>query len=53
MTENKWRNKKVRSFRVSETLELMIEQECQKRQMDFSAFLRYAAVMACQRQMAA
>ncbi len=42
----KWRNRKVRSFRVSEALELMIKQECERRNTDFSSFMRYAAVAA-------
>jgi hypothetical protein len=44
MTDNKWRNRKIRSFRVSEALESMIKQECERRNTDFSSFMRYAAV---------
>ena len=48
MTDSKWRQRIIRSFRVSEALEEMIEQECKRRNTDFSSFMRYAAVAACQ-----
>ncbi len=48
---SKWRNRIVRSFRISEELEGMIMNECQRRNLDFSTFVRYAAVAACRRQM--
>jgi hypothetical protein len=50
---SKWRNRKVRSFRISEELEEMIKNECQRRNLDFSTFVRYAALALCRRQMGA
>ena len=47
---DKWRHRKIRSIRVSEALEEMIEQECQRRNLDFSSFMRYAAIAACHHQ---
>jgi hypothetical protein len=41
MTDNKWRNRKVKAFRVSEALEEKIKYECERRRTDFSSFMRY------------
>jgi hypothetical protein len=41
---DKWRHRKIRSFRVSEALESLIKAECQRRGTSFSSFMRYAAV---------
>jgi hypothetical protein len=43
---NRWKPRRVRSFRVSEDLEEMIKQECKRRQTDFSSFMRAAALGA-------
>jgi hypothetical protein len=45
MTDNKWRNRKVKAFRVSEALEEKIKYECERRRTDFSSFMRYATVV--------
>jgi hypothetical protein len=36
----------MRSFRLSEQLQEMIQQECERRNTNFSAFMRYAVVVA-------
>jgi hypothetical protein len=36
----------MRTFRVSEQLQEMIEEECERRNTNFSAFIRYAVVIA-------
>ena len=43
---NRWKQRLVRSFRVSEHLEEMIKQECKRRNTDFSSFMRAAALGA-------
>jgi hypothetical protein len=43
---NRWKPRRMRSFRVSEDLEEMIKQECKRRQTDFSSFMRAAALGA-------
>jgi uncharacterized protein (DUF1778 family) len=43
---NRWKPRRMRSFRVSEDLEEMIKQECKRRQTDFSSFMRSAALAA-------
>ena len=43
---DRWKPSVVRSFRVSEHLEEMIEQECKRRNTDFSSFMRAAALGA-------
>ena len=43
---NRWKPRLMRSFRVSEDLEEMIEQECKRRKTDFSSFMRDAALAA-------
>ena len=40
------KQKLMRTFRVSEQLQEMIEQECERRNTNFSAFIRYAVVIA-------
>ena len=42
--KNRWKQKLMHSFRVSEHLEEMIKQECKRRQTDFSSFMRAAAL---------
>ena len=44
--KNRWKQKLMRSFRVSEHLEEMIKQECKRRNTDFSSFMRAAALGA-------
>jgi hypothetical protein len=39
----KVKQKRVRSFRLSERLEQMIKDECQRRQIGFSRFMRFSA----------
>ena len=48
MTEkrDRWHHKIVRSFRISEPLDELIEQECKRLDADFSSFMRTAAVSA-------
>jgi hypothetical protein len=49
MTEersNRWQQRHMRSFRVSEHLEEMIKQECKRRSLNFSSFIRMAALGA-------
>ena len=43
---NRWKPRRMRSFRISEDLEEMIKQECKRRQTDFSSFMRAAALGA-------
>jgi hypothetical protein len=43
---NQWKPTIVRSFRISEHLGEMIKQECKRRNMDFSSFMRAAALGA-------
>jgi hypothetical protein len=44
--KNRWKQKLMHSFRVSEHLEEMIKQECKRRKTDFSSFMRAAALGA-------
>jgi hypothetical protein len=44
--KDRWKQKLMRSFRVSEHLEEMIKQECKRRNTDFSSFMRDAALGA-------
>ena len=46
--KDRWKQKLMRSFRVSEHLEKMIKQECKRRNTDFSSFMR-AAVLGAMR----
>jgi hypothetical protein len=43
---NRWKQRLMRSFRVSEHLEQMIKEECKRRNTDFSSFMRAAALGA-------
>jgi hypothetical protein len=44
--KDRWKQKLMRSFRVSEHLEEMIKQECKRRNTDFSSFMRDAVLGA-------
>ena len=49
MTEersNRWKQRNMRSFRVSEHLQQIIKQECKRRNTTFSSFMRAAALGA-------
>jgi hypothetical protein len=48
---NRWKPRRVRSFRVSEDLEEKIKQECKRRNTDFSSFMRAAALGAMRGRM--
>jgi hypothetical protein len=43
---NRWKPRLVRTFRISEHLDEMIRQECKRRNIDFSSFMRNAALGA-------
>jgi hypothetical protein len=47
---NRWKPRRMLSFRVSEDLEEMIKQECKRRNTDFSSFMRAAALGAMRRR---
>jgi hypothetical protein len=44
--ETKWRNTIIKSVRISETLLAMIERDCERKQVNFSKFIRAAATAA-------
>ncbi len=45
-TSQRWRQKLMRSFRVSEALDEMVKAECKRRNTDFSSFMRNAVLGA-------
>ena len=49
LTDNHWKKSIFRSFRLSPALLEMIQTECKFRNIDFSDYIRYAALAAMKR----
>jgi hypothetical protein len=47
--ESKWKQTEIKSFRLSPSLLEMIQSECRARRIDFSEFMRHAAIVAMKR----
>jgi uncharacterized protein (DUF2336 family) len=43
---DRWKQRIMRSFRISEHLQEMVKSECQRRNTDFSSFMRNAVMGA-------